>query len=262
MKRIQTIVALAVLAACTGMMTACGGGSRVSGGNGGGSSPTPDMSGNWALHVTSAYADAYVGGVLTQSGSTLTGVFHVVNSGCYAVLTDVPVTGTISGNTAQLTTASVNGQVLTATLNTSGGSAVTGTYSISGGCGGGDTGQVAGNRIPSYSGEWKGTFQSQAGVRVGVDARITQSAPDAHGWYQISGTATFQGSTCFTQGTVSQSIASGDLVSLAMNTNDTPAGEVDFAGLSDSSGSTLTGQYQISSGACVGDSGSGTLTRQ
>lgn len=259
MKRMQTSGALAVLAILVGMMAACGGGGGVSGGS---ISSSPDMSGNWSLHVTSAQANAYAGGVLSQNGNQLSGIFHVVNSGCYDVMTDVPVTGTMDGETAQLTTASVNGQVLTAKLNVNGGSSASGTYSITGGCGGGDSGNVAGNRIPSYSGEWSGKFQSASGPVVTADAKITQGAPDAHGWYQISGTVTFQGSTCFTQGTISQSIASGDLVSLAIKTNDTPSGEVDFVGFSDPTGSTLSGNYQINSGACIGDSGSGKLTRQ
>lgn len=265
MKRIRTMMALLTLLVWTMSAAACGGGGGGGGAGvpGNGTSSTPDMSGNWSMHATSAQADAYVGGVLTQSGEKLSGVFHVVNSTCYDVMTDVPVTGTISGNTAQLTTASVDSQVLTATLTAAanGGSA-TGTYKITGGCGGGDAGQLSGNRIPPYTGTWKGSFQSSSGVQVGVAANITQTGPDAHGWYQLSGTVTFQNSTCFTQGTITNSIASGDLTLLAIATNDTPAGEVDFAGLSNTAGNSLAGQYQINSGACIGDSGSGTLTRQ
>lgn len=259
------------------MLCGCGGSSSSN-------NATPQMSiqsGNWSILATSASDPTNpfgIGGSLSQSGSTISGVVHVVNSAsCFNLNDDIPLSGTVSGQSVTLTSPVVDGAVLT--VNASGSSnALSGTYTVtvsnttSVTCvGGNDQGTFSANLVPSLGGSWQGTLTSDiGGPTLSLTANITQSAtPDAHGFFPVSGTVTFSGSTCFTSGdfasTPAESHLAGSFLFTNISTNDqpTPGVLVLDAGVdAPTTANSLSAIYDISSGNCSGDGGTGHLTKQ
>lgn len=116
------------------------------GGNGGGSIPTLTIqSGNWAFSGTSTSAPGNTftaGGNLTQNGSVISGITHInATSGCFDFTTDIPVSGSVNGQTMTVSSAPVAGQTISITASGSA-TALTGNYTISGGCAETETGAL------------------------------------------------------------------------------------------------------------------------
>ena len=242
-------------------------------GCGGGNSSNPSafsiQAGNWNINASSTAGgnDFIIGGNLTQSGSSISGVMHIVHSACFNLTTDVPVSGSVSGRVVTLTSAPLN-QVVTVTAIATSATALTGTYTASAaGCSAGDEGTISANLVPSVTGSWHGTFTSTAssGTTINATANLTQSpTADADGFFPVTGTVTFTGSPCFTSGTIVQSIAAGSVLGLEITTNDQPApGDVVVALVMDSpaTSTAATGAYQIDAGSCNGDAGNGHITK-
>jgi hypothetical protein len=202
---------------------------------------------------------------VNQSGSTISGGVRVVNSTCFAANTPVPVSGSISGQTATVTSAAIASQTITATL-TGSATALNGSYSVSGtGCAGGDKGTVVAVLVPSITGTWKGTFVSNGlgNLQVGVTTPITEGSADNTGLFPLSGTAALTGSTCFSSGTLATgSGMAGRIVDVIIINSD--GSHTEFLGsLTNPSAPTqMTGTYTVTGGVCGGDSGTGTLTKQ
>lgn len=237
----------------------------------------PAMNGNWEILANSQLANtAYDGGgSFSTNGTSVTGILHFVNSTCFkgvdhgtTFIEDIPITGTLSSN-GDLTASStaVEGQTLAFSGVWSNGTISSGTYSISGGCADGDHGTVTGFPVPSFTGNYNGTFVSASGVQVKVAISLTQTAsPDSGGFYGLSGSATFTGSPCFSTGTIEVgafSWATGGFVQLAIDTPEPTADLVMFAGqITDPSGNTINGNYSVTGTVCSGDSGTGSATRK
>lgn len=255
---------------CVAIVTFC---LLLSGCGGGSSSTTPPpptplslQSGNWDFSATSSSGPSFlIGGNVVQTGTSITGGVHVVNSTCITASTPVPITGSISGQTATVTSAAVASQTINATLSGSP-TALNGTYSVTGtGCAGGDKGTIAGVLVPSVTGTWKGAFVSSvvANPTVITTAVITEGAADANGLFSLTGTATYSGSPCFASGTTATGSAiSGRTNDVILKNND--GSTVEFVGFltSPASPTQMTGTYTVSGGLCNGDSGSGTLSKQ
>jgi hypothetical protein len=251
---------------CT-LLSGCGGG--------GNSSSNPSafsiQAGNWNVNASSTAAPGnsfIVGGNLTQSGSSISGVMHIVNSACFDLTTDVPVSGSVSGQTVTISSAAILGQVVTVSANATSATALTGTYAVTGtGCAAGDKGTISANLVPSVTGSWHGTFTSTVspGTTINATANLTQSpTANADGFFPVTGTVTFTGSPCFTSGTIVQSIAAGSVLGLEITTNDQPTpGDVVVAAIMDNpaTSTAATGAYQIDAGSCNGDSGNGHITK-
>ena len=240
-------------------LSGCGGGSTSSANR----PPTyPIITGNWSLlAVSQVYSQTIqIGGYITNTDGGVSGTIHVLNSGCFTLTQDVPISGTItSSGSVSATSAAVSGQVIAISGTVSGSTLSAGTYSISGGCGDGDKGTLTGFITPSYSNTYKGSFHSVSGITTGETFAITQNGPDSDGFYHLSGTATFTNSPCFASGTISSSAVAGSYMEVIITTNNN--GTVMFAGnITDSSGTTITGEYEITSGACQGDSGTGSVS--
>ena len=257
---------LVVLAFLAVLLAGCGGSSSSPG-------PTSTLtiqSGNWNISASSIAAPGVTflaGGNLMQSGNSISGVVHIFNSTCFGQTTDVPVSGSVSGQSVTLSSPAIQGQTVTVSLNGSS-TALSGTYSVAGtGCAAGDRGTVNANLVPSITGSWHGTFTSTAnpGTTVDATADLTQSATaDAHGLFAVTGTVTFTGSTCFTSGTIVQSVLAGGALELEITTNDQPTpGDIGFLAFMDnpSAANAATGLYQINAGTCSGDAGDGHITK-
>lgn len=238
-------------------------------GCGGGSGATPTLtltSGNWDFAGASVSGTNFViGGNVTQSGSAISGTVRVINSTCFATTTAVPVSGSISGQTATITSASITNQTITATLSGSA-SSLTGKYSVSGtGCAAGDSGTLSGVLVPSISGTWTGAFISSAlgNPQVGVSAPITEGAADSTGIFALSGSAAFSGSSCFSTGTMATGSAiAGRITDVIIKNNDGSTAEFVGTLTNPAAPTQMTGTYTVTGGLCDGDSGTGTLAKQ
>jgi hypothetical protein len=243
------------------LLAGCGSGTS---GNSTTSTPTyPNVTGNWAVTAVSQLIGTtfQLGGYITSATpGTVTGTIHVLNSGCYSLSQDVPVTGTLSTSGAiSITSSTVSSQViaLSGTINNyvlSGG-----TYTITGGCAAGDHGTVTGYITLTYSDVYAGSFYSiPSHLTIGTTITAGQSGPDSDGFFHVTGSATFSGSPCFASGTITASTIAGAYMSVTIGTTN---GTVTFYGFqTDSTGKTITGDYTVSGGSCNGDYGTGSVS--
>jgi hypothetical protein len=247
----------------------------LSGCGGSSSTPTPTptpvaqltlTSGNWDFAAASSSGTNFlIGGNVVQTGTSITGGLHVINSACIAPNVPVPISGNISGQTATVNSAAIASQTINATLSGSA-TALTGTYTITGtGCAGGDKGNIAGVLVPSITGTWKGTLISNtvANPGVGVTAPITEGAADANGLFVITGTAAYVGSPCFASGTTATGSGMAGRTSDVILKNDDGSTVEFFGSLNNPAAPTqMNGTYTVTGGLCDGDSGTGQLTKQ
>jgi len=239
-------------------------------GCGGGSTPTAHgtiASGNWTLLLLSNATPPLplaLGGSLMQQGNNISGLLHVPDSPCFdPLLDDVVVNGTVDGQTLTLSSVSVRGQTITMSAILPIADSVSllkGSYTSGGSTCIGASGTVAAFLVPpltgTFSGQVTGSFTST------VTANLTQTGPDAHGFFHLSGDFSFSGSPCFSSGTVTSSSLSGRLANFAINTND--GGQIAVAGLNLMIGLTnnLGVVLIVQSGTCAGFAGNGTLVKQ
>jgi hypothetical protein len=241
----------------------CGGGGGSSSSNTQATSQQLSItSGNWDFAGSDQGGPFVVGGNLTQTGTNLSGVFHLFNSPCLALSTDIPMAGTIKASSATVTSAPVASQVISATFSGSA-SSISGTFSVAGGCASGSTGAFTGVLVPSLTATWTGSFLSVSGPpAVTATVPLTQSATaDADGLFALSGTAALSNSVCFTSSTISASAVSGRVIALLLNNND--GSQTLFTGslTAPATAKQITGSYSVTGGSCNGDSGTGTLSR-
>ena len=195
---------------CLGL-AGCGGGSSVMPGP----TPTPITfsSGLYEINQASGVhpgTNFTLQGSLLQSGNNLSGVMHASGLPCFPFNTDIPVIGKLgidnTGNfTVDLVYSLPGGQTLSLnTIHPFGHlGVITGTYSLAGaGCAASDQGNVGGQSL-SIGGSWMGHFNSSGGVVSQVtNMTLTQTGPDANGFFSATGTATITGGTCFSSATV------------------------------------------------------------
>ncbi len=238
------------------------------------------VSGNWDLDMLSLSPalGMRAGGSLVQNGTAISGLLHISGSPCFDPLADdLVVSGTATGGagpfggTITFSTAPVRGQTITFTsgsqLPTLPGlnNLLNGSFTLSGGtCSPEVRGVLAGGVVTPATGTWKGAFTPSlvGAVPLGVTANLMQSGPDAHGFFQISGTFAFTGSKCFTSGTITSSNVVGASATFTIVTND--SSQLFFSAMlpDAANGASLQGPYQIQTGACSFDSGDGLLNKQ
>lgn len=238
------------------------------GGSGGGTTATnpppsyPTITGNWALTATSQVTklNYQMGAYITNTNGSVSGTLHLLNSGCFTPTEDIPISGTISSaGTVSATSSAVSSQVVAISGTVASGTLSVGKYSITGGCGNGDNGTVTGFIAPSYSNTYSGTFLSVSKISISTTITTSQSGPDADGLYHLSGTATFSGSPCFVSGTITDSMVTGAYMAVTITAND--GSSVVFGGyITDSTGETISGDYQVTGGKCSGDYGTGSVS--
>lgn len=259
-------ICLVIVTLCL-LLAGCGGGSSSTPGP----TPTPVpqlalTSGNWDFAaVSSSGPNFLIGGNVVQTGSSVAGGMRVINSTCFTSSVAVPISGTISGQTANVTSAAVASQTINATLSGSA-TSLTGSYNVTGtGCAGGDKGTLSGVLVPSISGTWKGTFISNtvANPSVGVSATITEGAPDPSGLFVLTGSAAYTGSPCFATGTTTTASAMAGRTTDVFLKND-DGSTVEFIGFlnNPAAPTQINGTYTVTGGLCGGDSGTGQITKQ
>lgn len=221
----------------------------------------PSITGNWSLTAASTVVvqNTLIGGYLTSTGKSVSGTLHVLNSPCYSLTTDVPITGTVTtAGVLTATSAQVSSQTISVSGTINGDTLSSGSYTIAGGCANGDKGTVTGYIAPPFTNTYSGTFSSGV-YNITMSVTTTQSGPTADGIYQVGGTATFSGSPCFSSGTITSSAVAGGYIAVVITA--TNGGVIDFAGeITDSTGKTISGTYEVTAGTCAGNSGNVSLS--
>jgi len=222
-----------------------------------------NLLGNWNFLFSPSNtleASFVVGGYLTNSNGAVTGTLHVYGSSCYPVTQDIPVTGTLTtAREISLTSGAVSGQTLSMS-GTAADNAIAGSYAITGGCAAENGGSIAGTVVPPFTDTYSGIFGSVSGVSIGFSVTTTQSGPYSDGEYNVTGSATFTGSPCFSSGTIASSTIFGDYIDVTIDANNN--GVMQFSGLADvygASGTAINGTYRVTGGTCAGDYGAGTI---
>jgi len=248
-------------------LAGCGGGGSGDGGGTNPPPPAPNVTGNWQFYANSqvtAGSDFEVYGFVNNSGNTVTARVRTPFD-CFQISDIISLSGTYSNGQITLTSTPVSGQTITIEGQLTS-SAVTGSYSISGGCADGDRGALTGFKVPSFSGNWAGTFTSDLLGMPGttqVAAAFTQGGEDLDllGLAELRGTASFTGTSC----TYPVTIGDGAIVygvhfrSVIMTSEGVT---IRFDGTANESITEITGNYRFSGGACSQETGTGTLTRQ
>jgi hypothetical protein len=231
--------------------------------------------GNWSMTAVPSSGAAgtfYIGGNLTQNGSSLAGTMYFVSSNCITSSQTVTFTGTVKGKSVTLTSDSVGGEVVSITASGTSGSALTGNYSIAGGIGcNGDTGSLTANPVPSISGTWGGLILTQNGISQGganaaLAIALTQAATaSSDGTFALTGSGTFTNSTCFQTATITAAFIAGPYLVVEGNTDDGGSYSYQQVLLNNpASPTSMTGTYSVSNpgGNCDGDLDEPTFTKQ
>jgi len=232
--------------------------------------PPPSVSGFYEIAGTSNSGASFnftLNGSLTFSGNNITGVMHISNSPCFSFNTDIPVTGTTGTNSAgdftiELHLTLPSGQMLFLSMIHPGGhlSIVSGTYLLTGaGCATPDAGSASGG-TSGFTGRWIGSFASISGKNFQGTLDLTQTGPDAHGFFSATGAGTITGGTCFSGATVdATTVFSGPGSQIVLDNSQAGAtGKTMLQGTVEPGpfGSmTFTGTYTSTQGSCS-DSGS------
>ena len=172
--------------------------------------PIPFFSGLFEIDAVSAtdFPVFRLQGNLTQNGNNMSGIMHLAMLSCVSFNTDVQVTGTLSNSPDfrfDLGAVLPGGQNLSFSLSHPNGQEnfTTGVYSFTGaaGCGVPDSGGAMLETMV-LTGPWRATFTSSGGTISQMSLALTQTGPDAHGFFSATGTATITGGTCFSSATV------------------------------------------------------------
>lgn len=213
-------------------------------------------------------------GSLTQSGSTVSGVFHFSIPGCLNADTDVPLSGSISSDlTLSLSSQPINGVTMSFSLqgvvaslpNNSLFTNLKGSFLVASPCGNG-SGTALLDFADSYAGNWVlHLFPSPPDMLASLVLNAP-TGPDSHGQFNYTGAATFAGTPCFTSGTITGQQL-GARLSLQIATNDSPTpGMTSIQGIwgfvkqepgvgSFLFGAPVIGTFTTTAGNCAGTSG-------
>jgi hypothetical protein len=250
------LVLPAILAGCGGSSGPIASGNPVA--------TYPTLTGNWTVLATSNLTGAtyLLGGSIANSEASVSATLQVLpfESGCLPTGEPITFTGAItSGGAISLASAAVANQTISISGSSLFGNTINGNYKITGGCAAGDSGTVLGAIIPSYAGAYTGTIQPYSGTQIGASMSLVQSGPSAGGEFNVSGTATFSGSSCFTTGTITSSVVLGEYIQITMSTD--KGGTVQLTGLGTGPQvMTIVGTYQVTAGPCAGTVGSVSIS--
>jgi len=237
-----------------------------SGSGGGGTKPSDYvyLTGNWQFDATPASGAApftVLTGFINEQGSTGTNDFttaalQVQSTTCYSSAVEIPLQGGTEPTLLGLSSFAVDGQTLTiSATKDSTATHLTGKYSISGGCADGESGTLAGTLYDLVNGTYSGAVAG-TGPAENIQLSVTQGVGSGDGLSYISGSASFQGFSCFTSGNLPFAVAgqyfpgyvTGSQIYLAFTTNDANGSQVILSGTFDPTATTI----MINSLAIVG----------
>jgi|SRR5579859_3186611 len=222
--------------------------------------PPPFTSGLYQLFASSNSNAFTLSGSLMQSGSTVSGVMHIGMPQCFPFTTDLPVKGTLMNDanlTVNLSLTLPSGQMLSFSLTHVGGhlSNVAGSFAITGaGCAAPEQGLANGGTV-TITGQWTGTLITAAQTVSSISLNLTQTGPDAHGFFSATGTGTITGGTCFGGVSVdSTTVIAGNGTNFVLDNSQTgTTGKLTLQGNilpGAFGGASFTGTYTSVQGAC------------
>ena len=239
---------------------------------------TASVPGDWEFTATNSRGFAVPMGVyLSLTGSAVSGTAsvqmafpQVCQNGCcggpFAQFNN-SLTGTLDDK-GKLTLGSAmpnGGPTFTMTGTVSGGTMTNGTFSLTGPCP--DQGTITGVALPPLDGTYAGTVTSKdTGQSYGLSTTLQQSnTPNARGFFDVTGTATFTGYPCMTSATPATplDLNSGFLGNqFAVTMNASGGATLSISGTLSQDGKTIAASYLVGGGTCHLDFGEGTLTLQ
>ncbi len=233
------------------------------------------LTGNWELTAAATSGTlpftAFRGYFREQAGDssqsllTTAALQAAPASDCYKGATLVPLQGATQSGSVALHSFSVNGQYLNlAATEDSTITHLAGTFSVTGGCANGTAGTFTGVRYATVAGIYAGSLNGTAGVQAVQFTLQQQIQGTGDGLFLVTGSASVSGNSCFTSGTLSSSGSdanvSGSQFALNLDTNDASGAKLLVRGTLDPLAQVLTvTSATVTSGACVGTLGTGTL---
>jgi hypothetical protein len=200
-------------------------------------------------------------GSLMQNGASLSGIMHFQGSPCFPLSTDIPVSGTLTETEADFTAMLPNGQRVAFTgmqhpliphpqfLG--------GNYSVTGSGCLANLQALASDETLGFNGNFVGTFTSSTGNTANVSLSVTQTGPDAHGFFSATGSATITGGTCFSSATFDPATVLLGSEGSTLVLDDTAAGSTGkivsnggFITPSNVGGPSFSGTYTSTKGSC------------
>lgn len=244
---------------CLGSVYGCG----YSGSNYRAPQNTTSLTGNWQFTYTSSKAGSTpvtVSGTLTQNGGNFSGTMTVSNS----CATSGMISGTLSGYTLSGTLSETPTAANTETISITGTVATTynsasGTYQVTSATGTcaaamGDRGTWTGTRSSSGGGPYGYGGMLMPADRIPVHVALSLKSDGAQ---QLSGTATFTNSACLRSMNVTGTQSGANVELKGEGGKDD---SVVLTGTMNEEENTLT-LHSAVSGACEGESATGTLTK-
>jgi hypothetical protein len=232
------------------------------------------LTGNWQFQVTPTTGptpftslSGFIDELNEDPGvnDSATATLQAQSSTCFVDTTLIPLQGTVQGTQLSLYSFSIVNQFVSiAATEDSTATHMTGTYTIGGGCANGAAGTLAGTEYAPLTGGYAGGIAGDTPEKtLNLNlSQLTQGSGD--GTFLVSGSATFSGFSCFTEGTLASmgSFVSGSSVNLTFNTDDVSDARLLLAGTIDPAADTLTlSSIRVTGGVCSGSAWGATLTR-
>jgi hypothetical protein len=219
-------------------------------------------SGNWQVNTASTTNPGAIsdgGTSLSQTGTSVSGIMHLVSPPCFNPTEDININATVNGPTLQFTSSIVTGQMLSVTA-TGSDTSLTGSYTMSGTACPQDQGIFTAILVPPATGTWNGTLTSAGGTITQVTATLTQTGPDAQGFFPLSGTVIFSGS-CFSSGTVTGEASGAGYALIVKSDRGIIESFVIAGAITDpATANTFAGTYTSTESTCT-DSGTVSLNK-
>ena len=139
-----------------------------------------------------------------------------------------------------------------------------GTYAVGGGCASGSMGTLSGTKYDPLVGTYDGPVTGSTSTSALSLALNQTLLANGNGSFNVTGSGTFQGNACFTQGTLTaDSYVVGSAVNLVLTTNEAGGSTVTLTGTFDPTADMINvANLTTSGGACSGTGGTATLTLQ
>ncbi|WP_157478383.1 hypothetical protein [Granulicella tundricola] len=234
------------------------------------------LTGNWVFQTVptagSTPFSSLAGYVDEQSGNpgvndlTTAALQAQQPSSCYLGASLIPLQGALQAAALGLRSFSVNAQFVTinATKDATA-THLTGTYSIDGGCAGGAAGTITGTKYNVLTGTYAGSVTGSNPAQTLRLSLSQNTQGSGEGLFLESGSAVFNGFSCFSKGTLSAGAGTiiGNTVALTFTTDDPSGAKVILNGSVDSAADVLTiSSGSITGGGCAGSLAASTLTLQ
>lgn len=236
-----------------------------------------NISGNWQMSITAALGPApftqLAGYIAERSEGTNAGIPVSASlqltspSPCFAGAILIPASGQLLNNQLGLYSFTIDGQYvdITSTVNSTA-TSLAGTYVVQDGCAGSlqSSGSIIGTHYADLSGDFAGS-ESGSGQDLHVTLDVAQiPAGNSDGTFDISGSVTLGGLSCYAQSPLSS--VSGSVIGSSVRlkfVDPATDSQITIAGAFEPTAHVLTlSSINIAGGPCAGSLGPIALTLQ